>query len=113
MSEDKGYDSLMHEACVGWGFCGSLKRDKPIHVGDIIPDYGPVSADQFVEWLFLADGLNPNAEPERWRRHKAAIRAAFVRHMGGETVDAARLRHDPDEPPDPGPHEKFRGWLGS
>jgi hypothetical protein len=94
MSEDKGYDALMHDACVGWGFCGSLKRDKPIHVGDIIPDY------------------NPNAEPERWRFHKAAIRAAFVRHMGGETVDAARLRFDPDEPPDPGPHEKFRGWLG-
>jgi hypothetical protein len=111
MENEKGYVALMHEVCVGWGFCGSLKGEMPLHVDHIIPSYGPVSADQFVDWLFLADGLNPEAEPERWQRHKAAIRAAFARHMGAEIVDAHLLRYDPNASADPGPHEKYRGWI--
>ena len=87
-----GYDALMHEVCVGWGFCGCIKDDQPLHVDLIIPTYGPVTADQFVEWVFLADGMNPNAEPEKWQRHKAAIRAAFIKYMGSEIVDAAQLQ---------------------
>ncbi|NEX94907.1 hypothetical protein [Caulobacter sp. 17J65-9] len=87
-----GYDALWDVVCVTWGFCGCVKNDKPLHVDDLIPPSGPVSADQFVEWVFLADNLNPNSEPEKWQRHRAAIRAAFIEHMGGEVVDADRLR---------------------
>jgi hypothetical protein len=52
----------------------------------------PVTADQFVEWVFLADGMNPNVRPEKWQRIKDAIRAAFIEHMGGEIADAKALR---------------------
>ena len=81
----------MHEVCVDWGFCGWQKHGVPLHVDLFIPPAGPVTADQFVEWVFLADNLNPNLEPERWERQKAAIRDAFVRHMGAEVVDARLL----------------------
>jgi hypothetical protein len=98
--ERRGFDALMHEACVVWGFCGTVKVGRPVHVLDIVPARGPVTADQFVDWLFLADNLNPNVEPERWARHKAALRAAFVKHMGGDVVDARLLRYSSEGPED-------------
>lgn len=83
----------MDFVCVEWGCCGSIHRDgTPLHVTLFIPAEGPVTADQFVDWVFLAEGLNPNSEPEKWQTHKDAIRAAFVAHMGGETADARALR---------------------
>ena len=102
-----GYDSLMREVCAVWGFCGCMKQGQALHVDLIIPPSGPVTADQFVDWVFLADNLNPNLQPERWERHKAAIKAAFVQHMGGETVDARELRWS-DVPHDDGPDRKNR-----
>ena len=87
-----GYDRLMHVVCVEWGFCGCVKHNKQLHVDLLISFEGPVTADQFVEWVFLADDINPNSEPERWSRHKTAIRSAFVEHMGGDVVDASKLR---------------------
>jgi hypothetical protein len=79
--------------CPGYGFCGCTKQrqKRALHVDDFIPPYGPVTADQFVEWVFLADDMNPNSEPERWKETKQALRAAFVEHMGGEVVDATQL----------------------
>ena len=70
-----------------------------------------MSHNQFVEWVFLADNLNPNAEPERWQPHKAAIRAAFVEHMGGEVVDAAQLRWNDVKDVECPPDEKYRGYI--
>jgi hypothetical protein len=91
MSEP-GFGALMDEACVGWGFCGCMKNGQDLHVTLLVPPEGPVTADQFVEWLFLADNLNPNDSSVAVQRQKAALRAAFVRHMGGEEVDASMLR---------------------
>lgn len=91
MTEKTGYDALMHFVCVGWGFCGCLKDGKPLHVDDFIPETGAVSADQFVEWVFLADDIDPHADPDHWQRHKDAIRAAFIEYMGGEVVEAEKL----------------------
>jgi hypothetical protein len=107
---ETGFDALMDEACVGWGFCGCVKHDRRLHVTLFIPPEGPVTADQFVEWLFLADNMNPNSEPAKWQRHKAALRAAFVRHMGAETVDA-RLLHWSDVPPHDERDETSRGKI--
>ncbi|KQM67442.1 hypothetical protein ASE75_00305 [Sphingomonas sp. Leaf17] len=110
MTKD-GYDQLMHVVCVEWGFCGCIKNDQPMHVDQLIPSEGPVTADQFVEWVFLADDMNPNSQPERWTRHKLAIRAAFVEHMGGDLVDASQLRWS-DVPQQPTtPDGKFREQL--
>jgi hypothetical protein len=96
-----GFDALMDFVCVGHGYCGSIHRDgTPLHVSLFIPDKGPVTADQFVEWVFLADRENPNVEPDRKQHCKDAIRAAFVAHMGGEMVDAERLRWSDAPPPD-------------
>jgi len=92
-----GYGALVDEICLTWGFYGCIKDDQAVHVNLFIPPAGPVSADQFVEWVFLADNLNPNSEPARWRREKEGLRAAFVRHMGAETVDARLLCWDEDD----------------
>ncbi len=106
-----GFDALMTEACAGWGLCGCIKEGEPLHVTTLIPSHGPVTADQFVEWLLLADNLNPNLE--RWNRHKEALRAAFVTHMGAEIIDAGLLRWSDAPPPSDKPDLKFRGRISS
>jgi hypothetical protein len=64
-----------------------------VHLRDFIPDTGSVTADQFVEWLILADGVDLNrvgsSQLKQWRRE---LKAVFVKHMGAEVVDAAQLR---------------------
>ena len=92
VSAKTGYDALMEVVCVGWGFCGCIKDEKPLHVDFFIPPSGPVTADQFVEWVFLAYNMNPNSDLAKWQRHKDALKAAFIAHMGGEVVDAERLQ---------------------
>lgn len=83
-----GYDALMHEVCVGWGYCGCIKDGQPLHVDFFIPSEGPVTAEQFAEYVFLAENMDPRLGP---KAHRNAIRAAFIKHMGGEIVDAKRL----------------------
>lgn len=92
MSETPPYNALMHEVCVGHGWCGSIVNDEPSHVDDFIPASGPVTASQFVDWLFEADGMDPDTDPGKWQKHKDALRDAFIRHMGADVVDASRLK---------------------
>lgn len=103
-----GYDALMDEVCVGLGFCGCIKRGRPLHVDRFIPSSGPVRADQFAEWVFLADDMNPNSKPERWEKIRAKIEGAFVRHMGAAVVDASLLRWS-EEDADPSIHSYDSG----
>jgi len=84
-----GYDALLHEVCVRLGYCGCIKDGEPLHVDDFVPAAGLVTADQFAEWVVLADNLTPSSNP-----HLKDIRQAFVRHMGAESVDATLLRVD-------------------
>ena len=85
-----GYDALMHEACVTWGYCGCVKHGQPLHVDLLIPPSGPVTADQFIEWLIIADDVNPNLPHHT--RMKRALREVFIATMGSDTVDASMLR---------------------
>lgn len=87
-----GFDALMDRVCRGLGFCGGVVDDRSVHVTDFIPEEGSVTADAFVDMVFLGDGMDPAHGPERWQHIKAQIRAAFVTHMGAEAVDARLLR---------------------
>jgi hypothetical protein len=86
-----------------------MKRGEPLHVTTIIPPSGPVHARQFAEWLLLADNVNPNLP--QYQRHKAALTAAFVTHMGSEVVDAVQLRWSDADPDTDHPELKFRGRI--
>ena len=77
----------MEEVCVGMGYCGSVVDGEPRHLDMYIPESGPVTADDFVNWLFLAEGLDPIGSA-----HADNIRKAFIEHMGGEVVDARELK---------------------
>ncbi|MEA1650879.1 hypothetical protein UAJ10_17885 [Nitrospirillum sp. BR 11164] len=92
--EKPGYNALMHEVCVNHGWCGSVVNDQPRHVNMFIPESGPVTADQFVDWLFLAEGIDPSENMPRWQPHKTALREIFIRHMGADVVDACKLKWD-------------------
>ena len=91
MDQAAGYNALMHEVCVGLGFCGSVIKGEPSHVDFLIPEHGPVSAEQFADWVFQAEGTT---DVEAIARFSSVLRGAFVRHMGSPVVDAARLKWD-------------------
>ncbi|WP_426166928.1 hypothetical protein [Sandarakinorhabdus sp. DWP1-3-1] len=90
MDCNPGYDALLHEVCIGLGFCGSVDDGELLHVDQFIPESGPVSADQFVNWVFRAEGMDPDGEDAL--KHAHSLREAFVRHMGVEVVDADILK---------------------
>jgi hypothetical protein len=84
------YYALMQEVCVGLGFCGSVVGGEPRHVDDFVLRKGLVNADQFVDWIFKAEGTDGTL----YNQHRKALKAAFLRHMGSDTVDAKMLRWD-------------------
>lgn len=86
---NSAYDDLRRHICVEFGFCGSIKDGLPLHVDDLIPSEGVVTADQFAEFAFQAEGLDPRSDPKQL---KAAIKAAFINLLGSHTVDATALR---------------------
>lgn len=90
---DNAYSRLMSIVCGRFGYCGSLSDDgAPRHVDDYIPASGPVSADQFIDWLILAEGMDPST----WTRgDRRPLREAFITVMGAETVDAGRFKSAP------------------
>lgn len=90
MDRNTPYDALLHEICVGLGFCGSVANGEALHVDQFIPESGPVSADQFVNWVFRAEGMDPEGDDAL--KHAQSVREAFVRHMGANVVDAVILK---------------------
>ncbi|MGV2494923.1 hypothetical protein [Pelagerythrobacter aerophilus] len=91
MTERTPFDELMHEVCADRGWCGAIVDNRPLHVTDFLPGHGTVTADQFVGWLFEAEGVDPDQNRVKWQSHIDGLREAFVRHMGGYSVDARRL----------------------
>lgn len=91
MTIETGFDALMTFTCVRMGYCGCIKNEQAFDVTLLIPDRGVVTADQFAEWVLLADNTNPNTECRS--NIRKAIRDSFVEHMGSEVVDASRLQY--------------------
>jgi len=87
MERSSAYDRLLQQVCIGLGYCGSVIDGEPSHVDMFIPEEGPVTADEFVEWVFRAEGLEAAGG-----EHSRQIREAFVQHMGGEVVEARLLK---------------------
>lgn len=94
MTERTPFDALMHEVCVVRGWCGAVVDNRPTHVTDFLPHNGNVTADQFVDWLFKADGVDPDEDREKWQGHIDGLRDAFVLHMSGFSVDVQQLVSD-------------------
>jgi hypothetical protein len=84
----------MHEVCAGKGWCGGVIDGRQCHVTDFLPESGEVTADQFVAWVFAAEGVDPLKDWIKWRTHFDGLREAFVRHMGGASVRVDKLRYE-------------------
>jgi hypothetical protein len=93
MAAKTGFDALMQVVGTEWCLGSTMNENGDIvDVTRFIPETGAVSADQFVDWVFLASYEEAREPKPMWKRAQVVIRAAFVEHMGGETVDAAALR---------------------
>jgi hypothetical protein len=92
MGRPNAFDGMLDESCVKLGWCGCVKDGKRLHITDFLPETGPVSADQFVRWLIMADGLDPDQPTSEIRRSIPLLKAVFVKHMAADVVDASNLR---------------------
>ena len=69
------------------GFCGGVVDGERRHVSDYVPESGTVMAEQFAEWVLMAEGLDPSSS--KWR---PSLIKVFVKHMGHNAVDASQLK---------------------
>jgi len=90
------FDALMEFTCVKMGFCGTVKRNRPLHVIDLIPRSGEINGDQFADLVLIADGMNPYDCPEWLLRLKRQLSEGFSACMGHYTVSAEMLRYNDD-----------------
>lgn len=87
MAKPNKFNGMLREYCVDFGFCGSIKNEKAIHVTDLIPKTGIISAEDFVEWLCDAEIMG---EHDRVK-YRDKLKTIFIKHMGGSEVDAKQL----------------------
>jgi hypothetical protein len=93
MAARTGFEELMRLVREQW--CLGQDMDSLGNSSDVrrfFPETGKVTADQLVYWVFLASGPGTRGPAPMWQRARTAIRADFVRCMGGEIVDASELR---------------------
>lgn len=93
MTNEVGFDALMTFTCTEMGYCGCIKNNNTLHITLLIPDSGLVTANQFADWVLLADNVNPNVENDNWLHHKDMLKAKFIEYMGADTVEASKLRY--------------------
>ena len=95
MAAKGGIEALMEVVCAEWCLGRVMHGDGEVSdVTQLIPRTGKVAADQFVDWVFLASAVEARDGTPKWRRARAAIRTAFVRHLGAVVVEADALRWD-------------------
>ena len=67
-----------------------------MHVTDFFPERGKVTAEQFVDWLFLAEGDQTDRSPFAMLMREK-IRSCFIGYMGSDVVNARKLHHLRDQ----------------
>lgn len=76
---------------MGYGYCGSLQEEGFVHVTDFFPERGKVTAEQFVDWLFMAEGDQTLGRPSSMLMREK-IRSCFIGYMGSDVINARKLR---------------------
>lgn len=84
------FDRLLWDICVHQGCCGALVDGEPVHVTDLLPANGVVTAARFAELVIQAEG-EADAAPASIAQWKARLSALFVQHMGGASAQAEAL----------------------
>lgn len=86
MGKPTRFDGLLHDLCVGLGFCGCVSDEGEARdVTRLIPASGEVTAEQFADWVIQADWPRGYDDPEfaafrqKWLK---TIAQRFVKHMG-------------------------------
>lgn len=91
-------DKLLWDLCVEQGCCGSYddEADICLHVGDLLPETGIVTAEDFAALALRAEREKP--EDERYASGFERIVALFVRHMGATAVPVEALEGNYAQP---------------
>jgi hypothetical protein len=91
MKKLSDFDRLLRAVCVQYGFCGSLQDKGSLHVIDFIPERGKVSVEQFIDWLYLAEGEKRSRNPSDVLLQEK-LRSCFIGYMGSDIVSAYQIR---------------------
>ncbi|MFT4253871.1 MAG: hypothetical protein QM608_15475 [Caulobacter sp.] len=86
------YQRLMWDLCVGRGWCGSTVNGEPLHVDDLLPGSGVITAEAFAKLVLQADDCSMDWPPAA--RFLRQIEARFVEHMGSASIDVRALAYN-------------------
>lgn len=93
MGRPNAFDGMLHECCVGLGWCGTVKHGEVLHITQFIPEEGPVTAEEFAAWVIRSDGIDlgaiSRAQRNSWMQQ---LKTVFIQHMGADVIDAKLLR---------------------
>lgn len=83
------FDRLLKDICVNGGWCGDVVNGQLIHITDLLPMSGTVTAEEFARLVIYSEG-DPGsaANIERW---SAYLQSKFIEHMGSISAPADAL----------------------
>ncbi|MDF7777056.1 hypothetical protein P1X14_17495 [Sphingomonas sp. AOB5] len=82
------FDRLLWALCVTYGCCGGIVDGEPVHVTDLLPGAGTVTASQFALAALAAEGIDDGDARARWMPR---LEALFRKHMGADEMPAEAL----------------------
>ncbi|MEM8726336.1 MAG: hypothetical protein AAGE86_12520 [Pseudomonadota bacterium] len=86
MSKPGRYDGMLHEYCVGCGYCGGS-----VHVNDLLPKQGKIDAHAFVLLLLQAEHDGEASDTYQYHEHFKGLVSIFEKHFGAGEVDLSLL----------------------
>jgi hypothetical protein len=90
------FDRLLWDICVTGGWCGGFLEGEYVHVKDLLPKTGTVTARDFARLAVSEDGWPDAASVPA--KHLAWLEEKFVLHLGAESVPAEDLRQNLAQP---------------
>ena len=83
----------MSELCVGHGLCGS-----EVHVHDLLPETGMLTADRFATLLMKSEKATREYDRKYYDRTHALAARLFVENLGADKIEIGEIRSDRANP---------------
>lgn len=87
MTTKERFKTLIHDACVIYGNCGSGDA----HVRDLLPRSGTLMAEEFARLMLKAEKMTELRYGQQYRDNYDWCVARFKQAMGAQSIDASEI----------------------
>ena len=87
MTTSERFNTLIHDACVIYGNCGS----GDVYILDLLPRSGRLTAEEFARLMLKAEKMTEMRYGQQYRDNFEWCVARFKQTMGAESIDASEI----------------------